>query len=257
MKTKNNAVLCIITLILITSVLTVADRVLAQPTITVQERYLAQDGFPEIGFVYFEDLGVNNVRFDMANNISPAAHERNDPGDTIVVEIVPASGRDFDGDPELFYNLHRNPVFTSAHRTAGLPDQGSVVGYPAFLVGHPPSSTRWAFDLPDEGFLFPGDVLHYYISATDAVGGVGGADPETSLMPPDITDIEKFDETSVYSQSFTVRALPTVWEEFGEYVQPPILLWYDGAGSGGLDEWLASLLSKGHYLVPIRKPLTA
>ena len=30
-------------------------------------------------------------------------------------------------------------------------------------------------------------MLHYYISATDALGGVGGTDPQTSLMPADTT----------------------------------------------------------------------
>ena len=46
---------------------------------------------------------------------------------------------------------------------------------------------KWAFDLPDTGFLFPGDVLHYYIEATDAIGGPGGTDPRTAIMPADTT----------------------------------------------------------------------
>ena len=49
------------------------------------------------------------------------------------------------------------------------------------------SPDRFFADLPDVDFMYPGDVLHYYISATDAIGGVGGSDPQTSLMPADTT----------------------------------------------------------------------
>ena len=48
----------------------------------------------------------------MANNISLASHLRNDPGDTMVVDITPVrSGAAFDGDPVLHYTVDFNPVF--------------------------------------------------------------------------------------------------------------------------------------------------
>jgi hypothetical protein len=134
------------------------------PGMSSRELDMAQDNFPERGTIDTGDLGSHSVRFDAANNISLAAHLRNDPGDTMVVDIVPVrTGAAFDGDPTLHYTVQFNPVF-NPYRTAGLPAEGSTVGMPAVGTSGTPTPGKWAFDLPDTGFLFPGDVLHYYIS---------------------------------------------------------------------------------------------
>jgi len=98
------------------------------PGMSAREIDLAQDNFPERGTIDMGDPGSHSVRFDMANNISLAADLRNDPGDSITVNISPVrTGADFIGFPTLHYILDRNPVFDD-YRTAGLPDMGFAVG---------------------------------------------------------------------------------------------------------------------------------
>jgi hypothetical protein len=127
-----------------------------------------------------------------------------------------------------------------------LPDQGAVVAWPAissssFWAG------KWAFDLPDTGFLFPGDVLHYYISATDAIGGLGGTDPQTSLMPADTTGFStSFGDPMGYNSTFVIHALPSIVSDGGVgYTQPGILFLNDFANRGGENEWYTALRNIG------------
>ena len=215
----------------------------AGPGISGREIDLAQDNFPERGSIDMSDPALLSVRFDMANNISPASHGGNDPGDTIVVNIVPVrAGAYLDRDPRLYYILDANPVF-DLWRTANMPNEGFVTGYPAFLQGQPPSPDRWAFDLPDTGFLFPGDVLHYYFEAKDNVGG----DIQTSLMPADTTGYSGgFGNPMGYNSSFVVRALPSIREDgLGGYEQPGVLFINDFGGRGGENEWYYALNNIG------------
>ncbi len=217
------------------------------PGMRARELDLANDNFPERGTIDMGDPGSHSVRFDMANNISLAAHLRNDPGDSMVVDISPTrAGADFDGPPTLNYILDRNPIF-DAYRTAGMPDKGSVVGFPAVGISGTSTPGKWAFDLPDTGFLFPGDVLHYYISATDALGGVGGSDPKTSLMPADTTGFSTgFGDPMGYNSTFVIRALPSIREDgIGGFEQPRILFLNDFANRGGENEWYTALSQLG------------
>ncbi|MEN8008015.1 MAG: FlgD immunoglobulin-like domain containing protein, partial [Candidatus Krumholzibacteriota bacterium] len=217
------------------------------PAMWARELDLAQDNFPARGSIDTGDLGSHSVRFDMANNISLSSHLRNDPGDSMVVDIWPVrAGADFDGSPTLNYILDRNPLF-DPYRTAGLPDQGSVAGLPAVGSSGSPTPDKWAFDLPDTGFLFPGDLLHYYISATDAIGGVGGTDPKTAIMPADTTGFStNFWDPLVYDSSFTVRALPSIREDSpGVFIQPDGLLINDFANRGGENKWYIALAHFG------------
>ena len=55
---------------------------------------------------------------------------------------------------------------------------GVVFGWNPVVKGVP-ITDRFAFDLPDSGFLFPGDIMHYYIEATDIVG----MDTQTATLP--------------------------------------------------------------------------
>ncbi len=211
------------------------------PAMSASALRLAQDNFPDRGSIDTGDLGSHSVRFDMADHIG--SPERIDPGDSVVVDIVPVrAGADFHGDPELNYILEANPVF-DPYRTSGLPDQGSVIGMPAIGSSGNPGPNKWAFDLPDTGFLYPGDVLHYYISATDAIGG---ADPQTSLMPADTTGFSTgFGDPMGYNSLFTVRALPGIRSDgFGGFEQPEIL-YIRFTDHGGEQEWFSALNNIG------------
>jgi hypothetical protein len=217
------------------------------PGMSAREIDLAQDNFPERGTIDMGDPGSHSVRFDMARNISLASHLRNDPGDSMVVDIAPVrTGADLDGDPELHYVVDRNPVF-DPYRRSSLPAIGSVTGLPAVGPGGQPTPYRWAFDLPDTNFLFPGDVLHYFISATDAIGGVGGTDPQTSLMPADTTGFStSFGDPMGYNSTFVIHALPSIISDGGTgYDQPQILFINDFANRGGEDEWYTALRNIG------------
>ena len=130
------------------------------------------------------------------------------------------------------------------NRTAGLPDMGSAVGDSAVGVSGWPTPGKWAFDLPDTGFLFPGDVLHYYISATDAIGGV--ANPQTALMPADTTGFSSgFGDPMRYNPAFTFRALPSIREKYAGFEQPEVLFLNDFSSRGGENEWYTGLYNCG------------
>ncbi len=218
------------------------------PAMSAREIDLANDGFPARGSIDTTDLGSHSVRFDMAQNISLAAHLRNDPGDSIVVDIrAPMAGSELAGMPTLEWRLRPNPVF-DPYRTSplGTATSGSVPGWNVVLPSGLIDEGRFAFDLPDTGFLYPGDVLHYYIRAQDDRGGTGLC---MAILPADTTGFSEFSHPLSYHSSFTVRALPTLkWDEFVEdYVTPPLLFWNDAANLGGEDEWFGAFDQLGWY----------
>jgi len=207
---------------------------------------LAHDDFPERGSIDTGDLGSHSVRFDMEKAINYSDDLGYDFGDSLVVKIVSVrAGADLDGDPEMHYILDSNPVF-DPYRTAGLPAIGSVTGLPAVGATGEPSPGMWAFDLPDTGFLFPGDVLHYYFSSTDAIGGLGGSNPQTALMPADTTGFSTgFGDPLGYHPVFTVQALPSIRPDGeGGYEQPGILVINDDRRLG-MPEWHTALNNIG------------
>ena len=136
----------------------------------------ANDAFPAIGTIDYADLSQNSCRFDMAQNISPQDHLRNDPGDSIVFTITAVRSASRINATEIRWKLKPNHLF-DPYRTSvyGLATEGSAAGENA-------TGDNYAFDLPDENFLFPGDILHYYIYAEDKVGG---SDIGFSLYPAD------------------------------------------------------------------------
>ena len=213
------------------------------PGMATREIDLANDGFPAIGEVNTADLGSNSIRFDMARNISQQAHLRNDPGDSITIDITPVrTGAVLTEAPRLHYRLKTNPLF-DPYRTAGLPAVGSVAGVPAALGGTV-TPGRWAFDLPDTGFLFPGDVLHYFVKATDEVGGVA----QSTTMPADTTGFSDYLDLLNYDPAYVVRGLPTLTERVGEpgvYDTPGMLFWNDFGNRGGRNEWYTSFRNLG------------
>jgi hypothetical protein len=211
------------------------------PAISARTIDLAQDGFPAGGVLDTEDPAANSVRFDMAMNIAPPADLRIDPGDSIIVRVTPRrAGAWLVGMPRLHYKLETNPLFDS-YRTSGLPDEGYVDGYqgPAFIFGD-----RFAFDLPDTGFFFPGDVLHYFITATTTTGSGGEL---TSTLPADTTGFADFSGPMAYDPGFTVRALPSVRWSYQDALEQDatILLWLDG---GDLETWYEALQAAPYFV---------
>ncbi len=204
------------------------------PSLVAREIDLAQDNFPETDSLDYSDLGAMHVRFDMARNISPQEHLRNDPGDSIVIDIVPVrAGSVLAGSPELHYIINANPVFDPYRST---PTSGMILGLPAIGFTGIPDPDAWSFDLPDTGTLYPGDVLHYYIRAGDDVAG----DVRIVTLPTDITGFGQFGDPQAYPSSFVVRALPSIAEGYSDYETPEMLFWNDSGIDGGEHEWFES-----------------
>ncbi len=200
------------------------------PALSSREIDLAQDNFPEIGSFDYDEPGNNHVRFDMARNIAPSSHLRNDPGDSITCTAVPIrTGSVLADRPKLYYTLDANPLF-AAVRTA--PTSGWVYGDSIRTAAGIPITGRWSFDLPDSGLLFPGDVLHYYLEAQDDAAGAVG----TTLLPADTTGFGDFSSPMIYPRTFTVRALPS-FDELIPGDHPDLLFWNDDAGDDGQDKW--------------------
>ena len=210
------------------------------PGISTREIDIFNDGFPEILDVDYLAPGNNSVRFDMARSISLAAHLINDAGDSSVWDVVAVRTGSFLNDrPRLYYKLFPNTLF-DPYRTSGLPNEGWVYGDTTRTGTGTIVADRFNFDLPDTGFFWPGDVIHYYIWAQDNQGGSLG----TTLLPGDTTGFAMIDEFPNYSSSYTVHALPTV-KNFTTKEQPSVLFLNDFANRGGESEWYYALRNLG------------
>jgi hypothetical protein len=206
----------------------------AGPRIVITEQRLANDGFPASGTLDLANLANNSVRFDMAANIAARTHLRNDPGDSIFIDATPRSGATLD-PPLMHWTLaRRNPLFDAYRTLPPSPVTGRVTRTAAGAV----VANRWNFDLPDTGFLFPGDVLHYYFSATDHRAG----DTRTSIAPVDLAGYGD-EHSPVWPPAFTVRCLPSLADVAG--TQPALLLWNDQGSGGAEDEWRDALWRLG------------
>jgi hypothetical protein len=202
----------------------------AGPRIVIDERRLANDGFPASGTLDLTNLANNSVRFDMAANVAPRHHLINDPGDSIWIGATPRNGATL-SPPVMHWTLaRRNPLFDPYRTLPANPVTGRVTRTAAGAV----VANRWNFDLPDTGMLFPGDVLHYYFSATDHRAG----DTRTSIAPVDLTGYGDPD-SPVWPLAFTMRCLPSLADANG--VQPAVLFWNDQGWRGAEDEWLTAL----------------
>lgn len=229
------------------------------PNLSARAADLAQDAFPADGMLHLEgDLGLNDVRFDMARNVSPRSNLRNDPGDSVVATIT--AGRDgaslvvSDIDaavtaPRLYFVVQANPVFGPELRLGvgpfstdgdGLQQNGRVTYYADDLIegyveGLAAGADRWSFDLPDFDFLYPGDVLHYYFQAWDELGGMY----RVATLPADLTGLYDFSDPQAYDSDFTMRALPSLYSQHGSQVR--LLLWDDSGDDDVRAAWLDAL----------------
>ncbi len=203
------------------------------PHMSTSEINLAQDNFPESGQeVDLNNLASNNVRFDCAMNDlhAPVPYI---PGDSItcITHLSQSWGELIEN--RLYYTMDRNPVFDSV-RNAAWGISGHVDGIPLYYAGF-----KFYYDLPDSGFLFPGDVLHYYFSSTEQIDdGI----PMTSTLPEDLTGFGDFSTPLAYNTKFEVHALPSIDAEGN---QPPIIFWDDFGTSGGQEEWFGAFGNLG------------
>ncbi|MCP4290500.1 MAG: T9SS type A sorting domain-containing protein [bacterium] len=206
------------------------------PAMATLEIDLANDNWPEIAQVDMNNLGANSVRFDGSKN--KGDDTMNVPGDSVVCDVVSVRVGGALVENRLYYSMDRNPVFDSVRDPAwgatGFVDARPAVNNAGNIV-----PDKFAYDLPDTGFLFPGDVLHYYFSATDEVGH---SDPETSTVPANLNGFGDFSFPLGYSRSFQVHALPSVDSE-GDH--PEILFWNDFANRGGENEWYGAFNNIG------------
>jgi len=209
------------------------------PDISGRTSGLARDAFPANGLVDMSDPGSLSARFDADGGAEAT-------GDSVVAEISPVRvGAVLVGAPEIHYRLLPNPVF-DPYRTSGLPNTGAVPGWEIDLGSGQPTG-RFAFDLPDTGFLFPGDQLRYYLAATDEVGG----EALTSIMPADTVGFSSTGGGLDYDPLFTVRVLPAISEVVGSpgtYTQPDLLIWDDTRRGQQTGLWVASMAQLGLQL---------
>ncbi len=210
------------------------------PSISTRDLELAQDNFPTIGTLDLVDLGANHIRFDMAYDIIGDTAPAILPGDSITFDVKAVRpGSALTGAPRLHYAMRANPLFDPYRQH---PTSGSVEGDTVRTATGQLVPDRFAFDLPDEDFFFPGDVIHYYIRAEDDLGGA-------TTMPASLDGFGVYPgevgfTSLLWPNAFTVRGLPTLVDASG--LQPPILFWNDYGDRGGLDEWIASLNAIGH-----------
>lgn len=232
------------------------------PGMDAREIDLAQDAFPADGQLHTgADLGLNDVRFDLARNIAVASDLRNDPGDSLLVSIVAVRTgaelvtEDVDATvtaPRLYFTIRTNPLFDPYRLSVGpfTTDsdnplsqlQGEILSHAGgvmsgYVQGAPARRDEYVypdyymFDLPDADFLYPGDVLHYYVEAWDSLEGVYRG----AALPADRSGYGDFEHPLAYDPGFVVHALPTMHDPAGG--QTAILFWNDEGNQGGRDEW--------------------
>jgi len=204
------------------------------PILTALAANLAQDNFPAAGVLDEVDLANNCVRFDSAIRSNFGVFPGSVPGDSLVCRIVTRRPGAALTSTRLHYTMQRNPVFADV-RDPAWAAEGFVEGQPI-----PGQEDLYAFDLPDEGFLFPGDILHYHFAADDAVGG---GDERTCTLPADLTGYGDFSDPRAYEAAFTMRALPSILTE--SFLQPKVLFWDDSGGSTNLEKWLGGFEAQG------------
>ena len=166
---------------------------------------LARDAFPSSGLLDEEDLSANSARFDAVQYID---YNTPEPLDYVQVTITPLAGSGPVTSPVIHYLI------------GGDPDYDSVRSYPMenTVLGTLLYSDTYAFDLPDEGLFFPGDVVHYYFEAIEG--------EESSTLPQDLEGFDSFSLESVWPELYTMRVLPS---HRGSQGFPPILLWDDSS----------------------------
>ena len=223
------------------------------PTFATRDIDTFNDGFPTNGAT---DLSTSvardamDIRVDMARDVSSGTF--NIPGDSMIVDITSVIPGVAISDPftqiKMHYSLNMNPVFEASIRDnapATDPGAGSfgwdqsegvVAPYQATNSVGIPTPDRYAFDFPDEDFLYPGDILEYYIEAVDDDG-------RTTTFPANLSGFD--DLSTSYARSFVVRGLPTYTNVSGD--TPDILIVNDFARRGGENDYLSAMNQNGLF----------
>jgi len=219
------------------------------PVIAAKSSDLFQDSFSQSGQVDASTESARDAldaRLDMARDVSTGMQLV--AGDSIVADITSIVPGHTVGPAEvrLRWALHRNPYFEDSVRANLLGFPGVVVeagsgqnGWDVFTgeVVASQSTTsagqvvpnRVFFDLPDQDFLYPGDVIQYHIEAEDSGGLI-------STLPADVTGFASADK-SAYDSAYEVSALPTITAGG----QPDLLVIDDRGHGDGRDELLSAL----------------
>jgi len=207
------------------------------PHLSTVDWHQAQDAFPDLGDLDYEDLGANSVRFDAATG-----------ADALVFWArTVRPGASLQGPPIMHVRMRPNAVFDAVRELpegfvhAGGLVVGTVPGDSVFFGGDPPELVpdRYHFDLPDTGFFFPGDVIHWYVEARDEVAG----DVGVTRLPADTTGLTDFAPLSPYPFDFRVRALPT-FRSAASGDQPALLFHANAAAPQS--SWLHALQWLGY-----------
>lgn len=212
----------------------------AGPAMSADGIFLAEDNFPEIGVLDLDpgNLANNHIRFDCCYNIAPAGDLRNDPGDSVTINVTPArAGSVLEGLPQMVVRMKANPVFDGVRTLPpGFSKTGDIitgsVEADTVIWNNTVVENRWCFDLPDTGFFYPGDVIHYYFEAWDNQAG----DIGHTMLPGDTAGFASFEHDLHYPSDYICRGLPTV-RSLVAGDQPKILFWNDFGSRGGENEW--------------------
>jgi len=209
------------------------------PDIQVLKVEAFGDGFPEAGTLDPVNLGANWCRID-----NPVLGPSQDRGDSLVVRIEPVrQGATVIDPPFLHWVMQCNPVFDSVRPSAPDPQgilRGVTAGNAAVFPGNiSPVEGRWAFDLPDTGFFFPGDRLRYYVISGDNLDG----DVRFAVWPPDTSGVLDFTPGSTYPRMAEIHGLPTITQPVAGQFDHPRLLYIDDSrfNSPTQDTWREAL----------------
>lgn len=158
------------------------------------------------------------------------------------VQIDPVGSSGPPTDLRMVWILEKNPLFEDALRV--MPPGTTVIGgasplggdrwqgsFPSQATGAP---TEFEFVAPDQDFVYPGDVLRWYVQVTSAEG----------IVTTDPQDLAGFDTGVGWNEDYTVRALPSLRTTGGE--APSILVVdYDDSRPGDDPRLLQAFAQNG------------
>ena len=213
------------------------------PEILVERQHLFADAFPTADTLDPVDLAANSCRVDPSTSYynSPAV------GDSMLIKAaILRLGATAPYPPSLHWVLNCNPTFDSVR--PGIPNaegllRGMVEAEYAFDYSGNIRPDFWTFDLQDEGWFFPGDILHYYITAADQLQG----DIRTSSWPADTNSILDFSTESLFPSELVARALPTLSQPMaGAFSQPSILIVDSEKAHQAPHYWIDAMRNMGY-----------
>ncbi len=210
------------------------------PAIEVRGSFLFADAFPEADVLDPVDLENNWCRLD-ASTVPPYNNATGALGDSLVAKVTSIRhDATVTQAPILHWVMACNPTFDPVRPDA--PNGSGILRGMTTGVQLPSNPDRWSFDLPDTGFFFPGDRMHYYLTAADDLDG----DLRTAVWPPDTTGVLDFSPGSPYPDDLRVSALPNLTQPVPGAFAYPSLLFCDGDRSTDAAEaWYAAFEELG------------